>query len=92
MDRISLLTRSRSDLASRVPRSDGLDDAFGRRHADVRRDQRLLERLDRLDVYRPAPAVGIVGARDDLVEPLQKLLRGARQRLFDLVEDTHGQI
>ena len=34
---------------------------------------------------------GLVGAADDLVEPLDELLLGPRQRLLDLVEETHDR-
>ena len=49
-------------------RLDRCDDAIGRRDADVRRDEQLLERVDRLDVDRPRAALRRVGAADDLVE------------------------
>ncbi len=70
-------------------RLDRGDDLVGRRDADVRGDQRFLERVDRLDVDRPAPLRGLVGAPDDLVEAFDELLLGARERLFDAIEETH---
>ena len=62
----------------------------GRGHADVRRNQRLFERLDGLDVNRLAAPRRLVSPLDDLLEPLDELFLRACQRLFDLVEKSHG--
>ena len=62
----------------------------GRGDADVGGNQRLLERLEGLDVDRPAPLLGRVRAPNDLVEPLDELLLRPRERLLDAIEKTHG--
>ena len=58
-------------------------------HADVGRDQQLFERLERLDVDRPRPALGRVGAADDVVEAVDDLLLGAGEAVANPAEDTH---
>ncbi len=53
------------------------DDAGGRRHADVSRDQQLFERLDGVDVDRTRPPLALVRRANELVEPRGDLLCGA---------------
>ena len=71
------MTRSRSDSPRVRLAPDRLDDPVARRDADVRGDQRLFERLERLEVDRAAALRRLVGAPDDLVEPLDELFLGA---------------
>ena len=62
--------------APAIPGADGLDDALGRGDADVGRDQRLLESVDRLDVDRSASLLGRIRATDHVLELLDELLLG----------------
>ena len=72
------------------PGPDGRDDPIGGGDADVGRDQQLLERVDRLDVDRPAAPFRGVGDLDDLVEPLDDLLLGAGEAVAQAGKDAHG--
>ncbi len=82
------------ELAQRRPaavaRPDGGHDALGRRDADVGGDQRLLERVDGLDVDRTAALLGRIRAPDDVFEFLDELLLRPRQGLLDAIEKPHG--
>ena len=55
------------------------DNALGGRDADVGREQQLLERLDGVDVDRTRSLLRLVGALDDLLEPIDDLLFGAAE-------------
>ena len=90
MLRISRLTSSRRDAPSRRCPLHRLDDPRRRGDPDVRGDQDLLERIEGLDIHRPTAPVRRVGPVHDLVETVDELLRGPRQGLLDLVENTHG--
>ncbi len=59
-----------------IPGADGVDDALCRGDADVSRDQRLLECVDRLDVDRSASLLGRIRATDHVLELLDELLLG----------------
>jgi len=65
------------------------DDAVGGGHADVGRDQELLERIDGLDVDGARPLRRRVGAPDDLVEAPDDLLGRAREPLTEASKDAH---
>ena len=69
---------------------DRLHDLVGGGHADIGGDQRLFESLDGLEVDGARTPLRFVGALDHLVEAFDELLLGARQRLFDAIEKTHG--
>ena len=81
------LTRSRRLSPCRARAADRVDDAFGRGHADVGRDQQLFERLDRVDVDRPAALLLGVGLLDDLLEAADDLLLRPRQAVAKLVKN-----
>ena len=89
MLRISSLTSPRSDAPPLAFRANGLDYLLGGGHSDVGRDQRFLERVDRLDINRLAALLRLVRPLDYFLESLDELLFRPRQRLFDLVEKTH---
>ena len=82
------------ELAQRIaPRLAGPNrahDLIGCRYADVGGDERLFERIERLEIDRPAARDWFVGPAYQVVEALDELLLGSRQRLLDLVEKTHG--
>ena len=89
-----LLDQIAQGLAARcAARLHRADDPVGRGDADVGRDQQL-PRARRASRRRSAAmrCAGVVGAADDLVEPLDELLLRAREGRLDLVEETHGSI
>jgi hypothetical protein len=65
------------------------EDTIGGGDADVRGNQELLERLDRLDVNRPRSLLGRIGAADDVIEPIDNLLGGAGEAFAEAVEKCH---
>jgi hypothetical protein len=68
----------------------GADDPIRRRDTNVRGDQQLLERIDRIDIDRSGSALGLIRATDDFVKPLDDLLLGAGETLADAAEDVHS--
>ena len=69
-------------------RADRVDDALGGGEADVSRNQQLFERLDGVDINRPATLLLAVGLLDDLLEAADDLLLGAREAVAKLVEKS----
>src|SRR5689334_7682867 len=80
------------EIAEALPmtgaQADCVDDAFGRGETNVGRDQQFFERLNRIDVDRPAALLFGVGLLDDLFETTDDLLFGARQALAKLVKKS----
>ena len=68
----------------------GADDPIRRRDTNVRRDQQLLERIDRIDIDRSRSALGLIRATDDFVKPVDDLLFGTGETLADSAEDAHS--
>ena len=69
--------------------TDGRDDPSGGRHADVGRNQQLLERFNRLDIDLPCATRPGVSTLHDLVETTNDLLLGATQTLAQAVKKCH---
>jgi len=68
----------------------GGDDPFGRRDADVGRDQQLLECIDGVDVDRAGAFLRRVSRPHDLVEAFDDLLLGAGEAVLDAAEKSHS--
>ena len=57
--------------------ADRVDDAVGRRDTDIRRDEKLFERVNRVDIDRAAATFAVRRTTDDVFEPIDDLLLGA---------------
>ncbi len=57
--------------------ADRIENAIGRGNAEVRANQQLLERIERIDVNRADAPLGGIGDTDNLIEALDQLLCGA---------------
>jgi hypothetical protein len=71
------------------PRLHRGDDAVGGGNTDVRGDQELFERLDRVDVDRARPLLGRICNTDELIEPFDYLLGGAGETFANASQETH---
>src|SRR5437667_209253 len=81
------------EIAETLPvpaaRLDGGDDTAGGGNADIGGDQQLFERVDRVDVDRPRPPLGLVGEAHELLEAVGDLLLGARETFADASKNAH---
>src|SRR5207249_3555929 len=68
---------------------DRVDDPVRRGDADVRRDEQLLERVERFDVDRPRPPLPLVSEAHEVVEAFGDLLLRAGEAFPETTENGH---